>query len=130
MALDQFLGLMSDEAINTASRSGGGWHTVALGNVAQALALAAAYDRATNLARSIEDAKIRAATLQVIAQALAQSKHLESLLQLVQQSWFQASSREYILELLPMANGLIMTNPDLGLAFVEGFTWVNEFLKA
>lgn len=63
-----------------------------------------------------------------IAQAYSQRGWHELLLPIVQECWRLASTRELLLGLLPMAEGLVTVQPELGAKFAKAFGWVDDFL--
>jgi hypothetical protein len=68
--------------------------------------------------------------LREIARFLAANKEYEQLLSFVQRSWLQAETREFCVRLLTLAMGFIPLKPELGIAFSQAFTWVDDFLSA
>jgi hypothetical protein len=126
----------------------------ALRAVAAALAAAGQFAQARQVAAGIADNYWRAEALSAVAGALAQLANKEALLvpmhglkgqagemwlaqladneallALVQRAWHGASTRDSILELANTAAGLIARQPTLGIAMVDGITWVDDFLK-
>lgn len=51
------------------------------------------------------------------------------LLRFLQNNWFRSTSYFEILSALPLAYGLILLKPVLGIAFFQAFAWVDAFLK-
>ncbi len=99
----------------------------ALKEVVQAITEAGKFAEAVTIARSIEVAGQRAKALTAVTQILVENR--DDALRLIQLSWRAADTRDYLLQLLPLANALIQNNPELGIALVEGMAWVDAFLK-
>lgn len=64
------------------------------------------------------------------ARLLASSGKYEEALHLVQDAWLRVDKREYAIDLLPLAYGLIPLKPEIGIAFYEAFMWADKFLRA
>jgi hypothetical protein len=64
-----------------------------------------------------------------LAKKLVKLGEYKQLLSLVHHAWLQAETRENAIELLSSAAGFIPLKPELGIAFCDAFTWVNDFLK-
>jgi hypothetical protein len=67
--------------------------------------------------------------LTAIATSLAEAHEYHWLLRLIQQAWLRATTRDEMIHLLGMATPFIPHHPDIGPAFVEGFAWVDGFLR-
>ena len=93
------------------------------------LAKAQQWERAERLANAIEYEAVRIMVLQTLARALESARKHEQMLHLVQYNWQRATTRNYLIALLPLASGLILHMPRIGIAFYEAFTWVDTFLK-
>jgi hypothetical protein len=61
--------------------------------------------------------------------ALAKKDETERLLHLIHHWWSMAETREYAIQLLPLAYELVSHTPEMGIAFCNAFDWVDAFLK-
>jgi hypothetical protein len=64
-----------------------------------------------------------------LVDALARQHMHEEALRMIQRYWLAAARREDIIQLLPIACGLIAHSPELGMRFLSAFTWVDDFLQ-
>ena len=87
------------------------------------------WEKVLLIADSIETKDLRVSVLEELAEILATLGEHQQLLHLVQHSWFGADIGDYALRLLPLANGLILSNPSIGMRFYEAFAWVDDFLR-
>jgi len=101
----------------------------ALSSLATALSQAGQWKQTQEVAESIEHSSLRAKALSTLAEALLTTKKYEQLLRFVQNAWLRAETREYALQLLPLALGFVALKPELGTAFYGAFKWVDDFLK-
>ena len=81
------------------------------------------------IAQTIDYRETRALVLEELARSIGSFGMQEQLLHLVQTSWRQADTGEYAIKLLSLAESLIPLHPEIGTAFCEAFTWVDNFLK-
>lgn len=63
------------------------------------------------------------------AERISQTRQWEQLLRFVQQTWLQAQTREQILQLKRIADGLAPLAPQLNSALDEGTLWVDQYLN-
>jgi hypothetical protein len=49
-------------------------------------------------------------------------------LHLIQRSWRQVKTREEAFILFSMATAVISSKPEIGIAFIAAFNWVDKFL--
>jgi hypothetical protein len=77
----------------------------------------------------ITNADEQAEALSGLASSLAQGGQWKHLFRLVQHWWLRAKTRDEAIELLPIAYYFISHNPELGMAFFNSFSWVDEFLQ-
>jgi hypothetical protein len=100
----------------------------ALRELAKALAQAGELQWAEQIAGSIEDSYERVEALRELIDVLLTLKNDEHALWLMQQAWLQAETRADALDLLPLTFSLIALEPEVGMAFFEGFRWVDRCL--
>jgi len=91
-------------------------------------AVAQEWAEAERMIGAIEDSTSRARALRALGAALMNAKNYLQLLRLVQRSWQQANTRDYAVTLLSLVNGIVPLK-EIGLALLESFSWVDDFLK-
>jgi len=84
--------------------------------------------QAEQIISRIEDSQEHVMALASVAKALAQAGRYNDLLHLIQRFWLLARTREEAFERFYLATHFIQKYPELGIAFFEGFTWVDAFL--
>jgi len=95
--------------------------------MAKVMAQAEQWEQAEVLIRTLKESDERTWALDGLVEALGEISEREQL-HVVQHLWLHVSTREYAIELLPLAQGLIPLKPAIGIAFYEAFTWVDTFL--
>jgi tetratricopeptide (TPR) repeat protein len=119
-----------EEALKSAQATSNRERAFVLQELAVALAQTNRFKDAQEITtQMIEYCKERASALASIAASLAESGEHDWLLRLIQQEWPRATTRDEIIQLLKMAIPLIPHTPAIGIAFSDGFTWVDRFLK-
>jgi len=103
---------------------------MALEDLAEALARAQQWERAEAIIHRPECISCELAVSRELVRVMNSLGKQEQTLRLVQRRWlYAASTREYAFDLLSLADGLIPLKPEIGNAFYEAFTWVDNFLK-
>lgn len=77
----------------------------------------------------IQDKEASAKALTALADAFAKNNEYERLLHLVHDQWLNVNTRDQAIILLPLAFGFVPSSPDIGIAFRDAFTWVDDFLR-
>ena len=95
------------------------------------MAQAGQWQEAERIIRSLSDKyrKDKARALRELGTALAQCREYYHLVRLIQQEWLRVTSREEALSFLPLAFSLLAYTPDLGMALLDAFAWVDRFLQ-
>lgn len=101
----------------------------ALGSIVAALAEAQQWERAEEMARSIEDTYQKACALRSIASALVKAQQRSILLGVVKRSWLFAETRNYAIDVFPLASDFIVRDPGLERKLLDAFVRVENFLK-
>jgi lipopolysaccharide biosynthesis regulator YciM len=101
----------------------------ALSDLGRALAQVGQWEHAEATILQIKDADMRGRALNRLINALSKTKNYERSLAVVQHSWLQATTRIEALNLLQIVNPFILLKPELSVALVEAFPWVDNFLK-
>jgi tetratricopeptide (TPR) repeat protein len=102
---------------------------LALCDLGVALSKAQQWERAEAVAQTISDVDCSVEVLREVRTQLVASDGHEQLLRLVQRAWRQAQTREYAIELLSLAIGLVSLKPEIGTDFCEAFAWVDTVLN-
>ena len=100
----------------------------ALKELAGALVRTQRWEQAEEIARSISDSKQQAAALKNLIEVLIKYYKHDRILHLVQRSYLQAETRDFALQEISLAAGLISLKPEIGIALYEAFKWVDTFL--
>lgn len=101
----------------------------ALHELVVALAQAQQWEHAQTIARLIKDVSDRVRALCEVTEVLVAVGDFEQVVRIVQIWWLQVDSSEDAIQMLLLATGLIPLKPEVGTAFCEAFTWVDNFLK-
>jgi tetratricopeptide (TPR) repeat protein len=101
----------------------------ALCELGLALARAHQWEHARAIACIIEKRDKRFKVLREITEVIAKTGDYEELLHAVQSWWMQVDKRDDAIQLLPLATQLILFEPEIGSAFCNVFTWVDNFIK-
>jgi hypothetical protein len=102
-----------------------------LSGLVNALVKAQQWEQAEKLATTIKQSYKKARVLLQLAERLLHyPENNQQLEALILRSWLEATTRDYLLELLPMANPIIKGHTHLALEFVEGIHKVDAFLQA
>jgi len=76
----------------------------------------------------IIDKRRQTLVLKKLADTLLAHKEYALCLRMIQQRWLKTETRDEAIWLLPLAFSFIPPNPELGIAFANAFTWVEDFL--
>ena len=101
----------------------------ALKHFGRALLEAGQWEQAEKVIATIINHADRTGAFIQLAKKLAKSNEYDRLVAFVQRTWKNAETREYVIQLLPIAFDLIPLNVHIGFAFYNAFAWVDTFLK-
>jgi len=100
-----------------------------LEKVHQSVLVTQTLDKLLNLLSESGEQADQGDNLRKVAKALAYSDKADLLIELIHSHWLQATTRDRVLQLLPMASGLIAREPKTISLFMQSFTWVDTFIK-
>jgi thioredoxin-like negative regulator of GroEL len=86
------------------------------------------WDLAEQVVHAIQDSRQRTIAAIRLGEGLEMSHEYQRLLHLIQQAWCRAETREEAIELLRLAQGLLLQQPDIGFEFGQTFKLVDDFL--
>ena len=100
-----------------------------LRDLAIVLVQAGLWEEAQQTALAIANAKEKADALCALVDRLAEGHEYARLLTVIQQAWRAATTRDEALDLLPLANSLIVLKPELAGTICDSFAWVKTVLE-
>jgi tetratricopeptide (TPR) repeat protein/ribosomal protein L37AE/L43A len=86
------------------------------------------WDQAERVIGTIGDSYTQPRALKDLTTEMAKAGQHERLLELIQDSWLHAKTRRQALDLFSLATEFISSQPGIGTAFFEAFSWVGDFL--
>jgi hypothetical protein len=96
--------------------------------ISGALVKAQLWKRAEEVSQGIEEAYSKVRALREISEALATLQEERMLVSLLQRAWLFAETRDYALNVFPLASHILVNRPFLDQAFFDSFEWVKGFL--